>query len=187
MKHRPTLRLSDSLTSPCKLLRIAVAIASASISVALVGCSATPQTEPWVLFNNQPTPAAVGKHAKVVIYRKVLTNDTSTGMLNAVNIHVDDDYAASLLPMASTESLLCPGVHRLNATQNVPSIVLGDKTTDAATEQFNAGTVKYFIVQFGEDARPRLFPVAPEQAAKDLAGMRQQVHTLSRVKTPVCA
>ena len=154
--------------------------------IALTGCAPASQGERWTLFNNTPTSAAVGTRAKVVVYRKSTVNEASSPERGPAIIYVDGDYAASLLPMASTEVLVCPGQHRLSARANLSAGVLGDKTVDSMGQELASGSIKYFMVQYGEDATPRLFPVMPEQAVKDLSGMRRQVHTLPRVKTPAC-
>lgn len=160
--------------------------AAATLVLTLMGCSSAPQTEHWTLFNNAPTAAPVGKNAKIVVYRKSIERDPSTTDHSPANIYVDGNYIASLLPMASTEVLVCPGQHRLSARANLSAGVLGDKTVDSMGQELASGSIKYFMVQYGEDATPRLFPVMPEQAVKDLSGMRRQVHTLPRVKTPAC-
>lgn len=160
--------------------------AAATLVLTLMGCSSAPQTEHWTLFNNAPTAAPVGKNAKIVVYRKSIERDPSTTDHSPANIYVDGNYIASLLPMASTEVLLCPGLHRVSARNNLPASALGDKTANSTEEQLLGGAVKYFMVQYATDATPKMFPVMAEQAAKDMAGMRQQIHTLSRVSTPKC-
>jgi len=161
-------------------------MAGATVMLALMGCSSSPHGEHWTLFNNAPTAAAVGQNAKIVVYRKAIENDPSTLDRSPANIYVDGNYIASLLPMASTEVLLCPGQHRVSARTNLPTSALGDKTANSTEESLLAGSVKYFMVQYAADATPKLFQVMAEQATKDMAGMRQQIHTLSRASAPKC-
>jgi hypothetical protein len=150
-----------------------------TLVLTLAGFSSAAQAQPWTLFNNVPSVAAVGQNAKIVVYRKIIDNDPATLDRNPINIYIDGRYTNSLLPMSSAEVLVCPGQHGLSARTNLPESVLGDKTGHSTQTQLLSGTVRYFMVQHS-DAAPLLLPVMAEQAAKDMAGMRQQAHTASR-------
>lgn len=150
------------------------------------GGSTAEASERWKLFDNAPVSVEVGKGAKLVVYRKSAEGSASAADASPANIYIDGNYAASLLTAASTEVVLCAGRHRISATPNTPADALRDKSADGVNESLAAGSVKYFQVQLGGDSKIRLLPVMPEQATRDLAGMRRQVHTIPRIKPAAC-
>lgn len=170
----------------CAKVITMVAVTAFTLILSLAGCSSARAVEHWNLFNNVPSVAAAGQNAKVVVYRKFIDNDPTTIDRNPINIYINGHYAHSLLPMSSGEVLVCPGLHGLSARKNLPESVLGDKVANSTQTQLPRGGVRYFLVQQASDATPKLLPVTPEQAAKDMAGMRQQAHTLPRVNPFAC-
>ncbi|HCJ6524202.1 OmpA family protein [Enterobacter cloacae] len=122
----------------------------------------------------QPVAPVGQTQTQVVYYR-----DASNTAGGAAHIYVDNEFHDALLPGGYTVFCLAPGKHNLGAYQNDAPQYRG-KEQGYNVEM--SGGQTYFVrvsstMNSVPEARTR------EQAEKDLAGLREQTHVLSRASS----
>lgn len=157
-----------------------------SATLFLTGCAQTavtaPQKERKALEKIEslgrefviPGPVAATQ-SRVVLYR------TAQSLLpGATGVFMDGRYQASL--EAGAWSALCykTGPVEMGARQMQVNSQPKDPMDTISAVTLTPGQTHYFRVQTSAQ-RPVLEPVAAAQAQKELVGMRQQLHTVSRV------
>ena len=138
--------------------------------------------EHWVDFKSADTRFAVPqKEAGVVFYRQ---DQDLNGP--SVNIYVDGEYLASLLPNGFRYAQVCPRSQRLNA--EFTGVAYDDgyarKAQAGVVYDFPAAAISYFKVVADAAGRPQILRMSAENAKADLKELKAQTHTLSRVGEP---
>lgn len=139
--------------------------------------------EHWVDFKSTDARFDVPqKEAGVVFYRR--TQDVSGP---SVNVYVDGEYLASLLPNGFRYALVCPRSQRLNVEFTGAAYDDGyvRKAQGGATYDFPAASISYFKVVSDTTGRPQIMRMRAEEARADLNALKEQAHTLPRVDVPV--
>jgi OmpA-OmpF porin, OOP family len=122
-------------------------------------------------------PMLAGQQMRMVVYHRPGT----TRFVGAATVFINDTYHASLVPGGYSQLCMAPGA----AQVNVREIHVGGQPKDSIDNTLNltmaSGQTQFMQVQ--EDAgRAVLKLVERAQALQDLAGLRLQQHTISRVE-----
>lgn len=159
--------------------------------LALAGCVAvgggqngedSRAVERWHNFEDGQIVAPAENAASVVFLRE---EGAIAGQ--SVNVFVNGEYLASLLPGGYKQSIACVGNNRLTPKYtNIRTRYL-EKEREGQYFDVPAGKVTYFKVVPDASGAPSLQSL-DAQAGQELVGkMKEQVHTLPRVdKTPKC-
>ena len=120
-------------------------------------------------------PAVSHTQSRVVLYR-----DAQSALTGATSVFLDERYHASL--EAGAWSSLCykTGPVEMGARQMRVGSSPKDLPDTITALTLTPGQTHYVRVQ-SNGAKPVLQPVAAAQALQELAGTRQQIHTVSRV------
>lgn len=139
--------------------------------------------ERWHNFGQGQVVAPAENAASVVFLRE---EEAIPGQ--SVNVFVNGEYLASLLPGGYKQSIACVGNNRLTPKYtNVRTRYL-EKENEGQYFDVPAGQVTYFRVVPNASGEPSLQPLDAQTAEQLVDNMKEQVHTLPRVdKTPVCA
>ena len=139
--------------------------------------------ERWHNFEQGQVVAPAENAASVVFLRE---SEAIPGQ--SVNVFVNGEYLASLLPGAYKQSIACVGNNRLTSKYtNVRTRYL-EKEKEGQYFDVPAGQVTYFKVVPDASGAPSLQPLDAQTGQELVDNMKEQVHTLPRVdKTPVCA
>lgn len=123
----------------------------------------------------KPGAAVSNTQSRVVLYR-----DTASPLPGATSVFMNERYHASL--EAGAWSALCykTGPVEMGARQMRVGSSPKDLPDTITALTLMPGQTHYVRVQ-SNGAQPVLQPVAAAQALKDLAGTREQIHTVSRV------
>ncbi len=154
----------------------------------LTGCTQTPIRQPQELIKERRTvepieslggsfkvsTAVSSTQSRVVIYR-----DAQSPLAGATSVFLDGRYHASL--EAGAWSALCykTGPLEMGARQMRVGSTPKDQPDTITALALNPGQTHYFRVQ-SVAAKPVLQPVAAAQALQEMAGTREQLHTVSR-------
>ena len=96
------------------------------------------------------------------------------------HIYVDGEYQAALLPGNYSRFCLSPGSHSLGSfVQDAPGYE--GKRDQPWRDELGAGKTYYIRASIDGSGQPQV--VARTQAESELAGLRQQTHTLSRASS----
>lgn len=139
--------------------------------------------ERWHNFDKGQVTAPAENAASVVLLR-----EEGAVQGQSVNVFVNGEYLASLLPGGYKQSIACVGNNRLTPRHtNVRTRYL-EKEREGQYFDVPAGQVSYFKVVADASGAPSLQPVDAQTGQELVNNMKVQVHTLPRVdKTPVCA
>lgn len=172
-----------------KLLKKFVLAVSLVAAVLITGCAQTGRTsseaggaaaqqfsklEPLGQYFSPP-PAVSAAQSRIVLYRTA-----QSPLPGATSVFVDGRYHASL--QAGAWSALCfkTGPVELGARQMQVGSPAKDLMDTISAITLMPGQTHYLRVQ-DNAARPVLEPVAQAQALQEIAGTREQMHTISRV------
>lgn len=98
----------------------------------------------------------------------------------ATSVFVNGTYHASLIKGAYSDLCYKPGAIEIGARQIEVGQRPKDRPDTAFALQSGGGQTTYLRIN-EQNGRPILQAVAPEQALRELAGKRMQLHTISRV------
>ena len=130
-----------------------------------------------------PPPGTAASQSRILVYRA----SDSAGLKGATGVFVNGQYHTSLV--AGGYSQLCtePGAVEIGARQVRVGRTAKDNYDSLTATRLLAAQSQYFAVY--EDAgRPVLKPVPAAQALQEMASVRLQMHTVSRVsKAQTCA
>ncbi|MCW1829094.1 OmpA family protein [Enterobacter asburiae] len=122
----------------------------------------------------QPVAPVGQTQTQVVYYR-----DASNTAGGAAHIYVDNEFHDALLPGGFTAFCLAPGKHNLGAYQNDAPQYRGKE--QGYNVEMTGGQTYFVRVSHTMNAVPEAR--TREQAEKDLAGLREQTHVLSRASS----
>lgn len=122
----------------------------------------------------QPVAPVAQTQAQIVYYR-----DASNTTGGAAHIYVDNEFHDALLPGGYTVFCLAPGKHNLGAYQNDAPQYRGKE--QGYNVEMNGGQTYFVRVSHTMNAVPEAR--TREQAEKDLSGLREQTHVLSRASS----
>lgn len=138
--------------------------------------------EHWEDFTNtsiQPPQQGV---SSIVVFRP---KDSINGP--AVNIFIDGEYQASLLPEAYTQASVCGGEHRLTVaytnilTRYKEKKIIGKKINPQANQ------LSYYRIVSNSDKSMSLEEIPPSQALANIKKLSiHQNHTISRISQRHC-
>lgn len=123
-----------------------------------------------------PPPGTAASQSRILVYRA----SDSAGLKGATGVFVNGQYHTSLV--AGGYSQLCtePGAVEIGARQVRVGRTAKDNYDSLTATRLLAAQSQYFAVY--EDAgRPVLKPVPAAQALQEMASVRLQMHTVSRV------
>lgn len=119
-------------------------------------------------------------HAGLIIYRVPDATDLSTK-----NIYVNGDYLSSLMPGAYKYAELCPEQQKIAVIDHADDPGYQKKSTAGSYYDLPVGQISYIKVVNGQRGL-RLVTVPAKQAQSELQGLKEQIHTLSRVVKTAC-
>ncbi|WP_445335498.1 OmpA family protein [Citrobacter koseri] len=122
----------------------------------------------------QPVAPVGQTQTQIVYYR-----DASNTAGGAAHIYVDNEFHDALLPGGFTTFCLAPGKHNLGAYQNDAPQYRGKE--QGYNVEMSGGQTYFVRVSHTMNAVPEAR--TREQAEKDLAGLREQTHVLSRASS----
>ncbi|MHC2599032.1 OOP family OmpA-OmpF porin [Kluyvera sp. 1366] len=120
----------------------------------------------------QPVARVANSQAQIVYYR-----DKATDIKEAAHIYVDGEYHSALLPGMFTTFCVTPGNHSLGGFIEDAPLYKG-KEEQPYRDNLEAG--KTYFVKYDAEANGRPLQVNPQQASRELANLKAQMHTLSR-------
>ena len=124
-------------------------------------------------------PKAIGaSQARLVFYRAV-NQDALPG---AIGVFVSGRYHTSLVPGGFSQLCLSPGDVEIGARQFRVGQSAKDNFDTVSTIELPSSQTQFLSV-VEVSGRPVLKPVPASQAIVEMAGTRQQIHTISRVST----
>ena len=145
----------------------------------------TPLSKPvehWVDFRSADARFQVSEEAAgVVFYRRA---EDLNGP--SVNIYVEGEYLASLLPNGFRYALVCPKSQRFEAQFTGVAYDNGyiRKGQSGEYTDLPAASISYFKVVPSASGLPQVVRMPAEEARTDLRVLREQTHTLPRVSGP---
>jgi len=138
--------------------------------------------EEWEDFKDTSIQEAEQNLSSIVIFRP---KDTINGP--AVNIFIDGEYQASLLPDAYTQAPVCPSMHHLSVaytnilTHYKEKKVIGQKIVP------QKGRVSFFRIISLDDKSMRLEELNSKQGLEGIKKLTvRQNHTVPRISSPQC-
>lgn len=171
----PTLfsRLSALLWVVCAFLSVSHAHAQTSVLTNQAGVNARID----VLGALFTPPAAIGASQARMVFYRAANRDALPG---AIGVFVNGRYHTSLVPGGFSQLCLSPGAVEIGARQfRVGQTAKDNYDTVSALELPSSQT--QFLSVFEVSGRPVMKPVPANQAIMEMAGTRQQMHTISRV------
>lgn len=153
-------------------------------SVLLTACSSN-KLLTWTDFAQQSTQDSTlqlqENQGGVVFYR-----DASDTNKTAVNVSVDGEYLASLLPGGSKQAVVCAHDTKITAMRTSEDVAYLNKLAlNGATLPVRAGQVYYVKVTSNADSAPVLTVVDESVAQEALQNTNVQNHTLPRVEKQI--
>ncbi|VEF03304.1 OmpA family protein [Neisseria canis] len=116
--------------------------------------------------------------SSVVFYRQADAIEGPT-----VNVYVNGQYLGSLQPNAYRQETVCAQNQRFFAEFANRDVAYNEKANSGDYYNLPEAAVSFFKIVKGENGRPALQAVSPEQAEQEMKGVQSQHHTLSRVQT----
>lgn len=125
-----------------------------------------------------PVAGVASDQAQVVYYRAVAAGAKS----GAANVYVDREFHTGLLPDGYTAFCVAAGSHSLGAYLNDAPQYRG-KNSEVYTANLEGGKTYFLKAREGNDSTPQ--GITREEAERELASMREQIHALSRASAVV--
>lgn len=148
-----------------------------------VGCTSAnkqPSSEHWTIFSSKPfSQSEVIKegHTRVVFIR-----DKEGLKGPAANIFVAGHYLTSLLPGGYKTQQLCTQPTRITAAYTRSDLDYSQVRQQNSQQQLSEGVTQYFRLVNGEHQSIQLQALEETQAFAILPNLKEEVHTVSRVK-----
>ncbi|TDA47475.1 OmpA family protein [Burkholderia pyrrocinia] len=132
-------------------------------------------TQAGKVFGQTYAPVAgVGQDQTQVVYYRPAAGAAPNA---PANVYIDGHYHTTLLPNGFTVFCLAPGEHALASFLNDAPSYAGKQSGNYVTNP--RGGTTYFL-RVREDSSGAPVPVVRETAERELGGMREQMHALSR-------
>lgn len=138
--------------------------------------------EHWEDFSNTSIQKPGHGNSSVVIFRP---KDSINGP--AVNVFIDGEYQASLLPEAYTQAPVCGGIHHMTVAYT--NILTRYREKKIIGKKINPQTdqISYYRIVSNSDKSMRLEEVSSEQALKSIKKLSiRQNHTIPRISQRNC-
>lgn len=119
----------------------------------------------------------VDQQARMIFYR----TRQSSSVPGAASVYVNGAYHASLVPGGYTELCMPVGSVELGLKSVEVGRTVKDDLDTISVVRNQGGQSQYFRVKEMGRGRQSLQPVAVQEALAELAGTREQIHTVSRV------
>jgi len=120
----------------------------------------------------QPVASVTPSQAQVIYYR-----DKAAAGKEGAHVYVDGEYQSSLLPGMFSTFCVPAGSHSMGAFVNDAPLYKG-KEAQQYRDSFQGG--KTYYVKYDADSNGRPLLINPQQAERELKGLRAQAHTLNR-------
>lgn len=120
--------------------------------------------------------------AGTVVYR----TDTPASP-EAVNVYMNGEYLGSLLHQGYKYAEVCPYNQRLAAAFTRDDPAYRKKENVGQYYDLPVGKISFFKIMEDSSGKPTVLSVDANTARQDMAGLRKQEHTLSRVMRRDCA
>lgn len=120
--------------------------------------------------------------AATVVYR----TDTPVSP-EAVNVYMNGEYLGSLLHQGYKYAEVCPYNQRLAAAFTRDDPAYRKKENVGQYYDLPVGKISFFKIMEDSSGKPTVLSVDANTARQDMAGLRKQEHTLSRVMRRDCA
>lgn len=141
------------------------------------GGSGNGPAEKWHNFDQKQPQSADKNWGNVVVLREGRVVPGSS-----INIFVNGEYLASLLPGSFKQSIACAGANRLTARYTDVSSKYLEKEREGQYFTVDSGKMIYLKVSgLSPEGVPQLRQIDEAEARKLLPDLKEQVHTLARV------
>jgi len=159
-----------------KSVKYMIAIVLFSISSTLL-CA---KVEKWTNFEKKTTIQTPSSLSQMVIVRP----EEIPG--KAINIYVDGEYIASLLPGAYTQELVCPGKHRIQAAYTNILNKYKEKKTGGEHDILQKGKAHFY--RLVKRMNKLVLQKIPDSEAMNVLKhySKKQSHTISRLNKRQC-
>lgn len=137
--------------------------------------------EEWDKFILESVTVPDKKLSSIVIYRPL----ESKG--RAVNVYIDGEYHASLLPGAYTQAMVCPGNHKIVTAYTNPATRYREKKKQGKTVALKSALISFYRVTNPSSHGVTLLPMSKKEVTSIFTDKpRRQYHTISRVSRKSC-
>ncbi|MFT7880165.1 MAG: hypothetical protein ABXS91_07210 [Sulfurimonas sp.] len=137
--------------------------------------------EEWDEFVPKNVTVPDTKLSSIVIYRP------SELKGKAINVYIDGEYQASLLPGAYTQAIVCPGNHQIVTAYTNPATRYREKRSQGKRVGLKAAIVSFYRVTNHASHGWRLLPLTKEEVSSIFSdNPLRQNHTISRLDRKVC-
>jgi len=145
--------------------------------------SAQDVVEEWEDFKDTSIQEAEQNLSSIVIFRP---KDSINGP--AVNIFIDGEYQASLLPDAYTQASVCAGAHHLTVSYTNILTHYKEKEVIGQKVSLQKAKVGYFRIVSFKDRSMKLEELPATQAQEEIKKLtNRQNHTIPRVNKRICS
>jgi len=140
-------------------------------------------TEHWDNFMENDIELPKKRMSSVVVFRPLNQVKGS-----AVNVYIDGEYQASLLPGAYTQAKLCPGNHKLKVAYTNILTRYKEKKDSGQKALLEAEKIKYYQVVTAKTSKLKLEALSEREALKLINKLPpRQHHTITRVNKLQCS
>lgn len=149
-------------------------------ALALTGCASNGVH--WNKFGATAAPLHMNADQGGLVFFR----DAADANKTAVNVSIDGEYLASLLPGGSTQVAVCAHPTRITAIQTNKDVGYAMKLAEqGAISPVQAGQITYIQVSSNNNSAPVLTVLDEAAAQAALKNTRLQTHTLPRVEKQV--
>lgn len=140
-------------------------------------------TERWENFSKSDIEPPQKRMSSVVVFRP-LNKVKGT----AVNVYIDGEYHASLLPGAYTQVKLCPGSHRLKVAYTNVLTRYKEKRATGQKSLLDPEEIEYYQIVTDKMSKPELKALSEVNALQLIKKLpSKQHHTITRVNKRQCS
>lgn len=137
--------------------------------------------EEWDEFIQKNVTIPDNKLSSIVIYRP------SELKGRAINVYIDGEYQASLLPGAYTQAIVCPGNHHVVTAYTNPATRYREKKSQGKKMGLKASIISFYRVTKHASNRLALVPLSKEEVSSIFSDRsHRQHHTISRLNRKAC-
>jgi len=138
--------------------------------------------EEWTNFKKSFLRETEQDLSSVVVYRP-----ENFSKNRAINVYIDGEYQASLLPGAFTQAVVCPGRHNLVIVYTNISTEYREKKMIGQEFDTKGNRSIFLHIAPAEEGKIRLDQLSSSQATEDIEKLDLlQNHTLSRISKRNC-
>lgn len=178
--RKPIESMTKSLPVRPVLLRAAVA-ASLLVALSSQAQGSPPRWETFARADDRPR-LTVAQSAGLLVFMRRPRSGTEQEPAPALpaDIFIDERLHTALLPGGFSEARVCPGVIELQIGGQATT---GLRQKPSLLVQVKPGSITYIDVDSPTAPRPMAVRASADADAQTLAGLRRQLHALSRVPT----